>query len=151
MGKCLQLLTRKIYGGIIYNEVMFVCTPFELYNAKWIGMGDEAQHSIAPVMLKKFDINKRYERVTLYITALGLFDVSINGKRATDIYFAPGESNYAKRAYYEKIDITRLVNMGENEIRIVIGNGQYTNFLVNPTMERDGLLIEPHRYQKNDG
>ena len=33
----------------------------------------------------------------------------------------------------------------------MLGNGQYTNFMVNPVMEKDGELIEPHRYQKNDG
>ncbi|MBQ8003152.1 MAG: family 78 glycoside hydrolase catalytic domain [Clostridia bacterium] len=126
--------------------------PFELYNAKWIGEGDDCtEHNHAPVLMGRFNTDKKYEKVMLYITGLGLFEASVNGKKVADIYFAPGESNFAKRVYYEKLDITRLVNVGENEISILLGNGQYTNFKINPTMESNGQLIAPHRYQKNDG
>lgn len=125
---------------------------FEKYNAKWIGEGNECkEHNCAPLLMCNFNIEKKYENVTLYITGLGLFEASVNKKSVSDIYFAPGESNYGKRVYYEKIDITDKVCEGENSITILLGNGQYTNFTVNPTMEKDGELIEPHRYQKNDG
>ncbi len=125
---------------------------FEKYNAKWIGEGDECKaHNHAPVLMSGFNIEKKHESVTLYVTGLGLFEAYVNKKKVSDIYFSPGESNYGRRVYYEKIDITDMVNVGENEISILLGNGQYTNFKVNPTMEKDGELIEPHRYQKNDG
>lgn len=125
---------------------------FEKYSAKWIGEGDGAsEHNHAPILMQKFNINKKYGSVTLYVTGLGLFEAYINGKKVSDIYFAPGESNYGKRVYYEKFGITDMVNMGENEITIILGNGQYTNFKINPTMEKDGEFTEPHRYQKNDG
>ncbi len=126
--------------------------PFKKYNAQWIGCCDELnEHDYAPVLMQKFNIDKNTENVTLYVTGLGIFEAYINGKKVSDTYFAPGESHYGKRVYYEKYDISNRVTEGENEIRIILGNGQYTNFKINPTMEKDGQLIEPHRYQKNDG
>lgn len=124
--------------------------PFELYNAKWIGE-DSNNHNHAPMLMQRFNIAEKCENITLYITGLGLFEVFINGKKVSDVYFAPGESNYGRRVYYEKYHISNLVSMGENEICILLGSGQYANFKVNPTMEKDGELTEPHRYQKNDG
>lgn len=124
---------------------------FKKYNAKWIGLGEsEAGYNAAPLLRCGFYLDK-YERVTLYVTGLGLFEARVNGKKVSDIFFAPGESNYGKRVYYEKLDITHIVTAGENEICILLGDGQYTNFKINPTMEKDGELIEPNRYQKNDG
>ncbi len=122
----------------------------EKYGAKWIGEKSN-EHNSAPLLMKKFNIQKKYESITLYAACMGLFEVRLNGKMLDDIYFAPGESNYGKRVYYEKYDITPFVNEGENEITILLGNGQYTNFILNPTMEKEGELTQPHRYQKNDG
>lgn len=127
---------------------------FEKYNALWIGEGDDYnEHNHAPVLTSKFNIDfSLYDDVSLSITGLGLFEAYINGKKLYDkVYFLPGESNFGKRVYYISCDITDKVTQGENSIEIILGNGQYTNFKVNPTMEKDGELIAPHRYQKNDG
>ena len=123
---------------------------FEKHVAKWICETGE-NHSHAPVFMKKFNIEPNHGTLKLYVTGLGLFEVHLNGERLDDIFFSPGESNYGKRVYYEEYDITDNVHEGENEITITLGNGQYTNFTVYPTMEKDGEMIEPHRYQKNDG
>lgn len=128
--------------------------PFELYNAKWIGEGDGCkEHNHAPVLQREFNICfEDYDYVWLHVTGLGLFEAFVNGKKLYDnVYFLPGESNFGKRVYYISTRIDSLVTQGKNSIKIILGNGQYTNFLVNPTMEKDGVLIEPHRYQKNDG
>lgn len=125
---------------------------FEKYGAKWIGWGDEStEHNVAPLLACDFDIDKKYEKVTLYVTGLGLFEASINENKVSDTFFDPGESNFNARVYYVTYDITSMLHEGRNEIEIILGNGQYTNFIVNPTMEKDGELIFPHRYQKNDG
>lgn len=125
---------------------------FENYGAKWIGMGDDCnEHNRAPLLACDFNINKKYNNITLYVTGLGLFEASINQKKVGNTFFDPGESNFGKRVYYCTYDITDMVHDGKNEIGILLGNGQYTNFVVNPTMEKDGEPAEPHRYQKNDG
>ena len=126
--------------------------PFEKYDAKWIGEGDDCEkHNHATLLSSFFNIEKNYKSVKLYVTGLGIFKASVNDKNISDTYFEPGESNFGERVYYCVYDIADFIKRGENKICILIGNGQYTNFKVNPTMEKDGRLIEPHRYQKNDG
>ena len=127
---------------------------FDLHNTKWIGEGDECrEHNGAPLLTCEFDIDmSQYDYVWLHVTGLGLFEAFINGKKLYEnIYFLPGESNFGKRVYYISTRIDSMVKDGKNRIEIILGNGQYTNFKVNPTMEKDGQLLEPHRYQKNDG
>lgn len=106
----------------------------------------------ALMLAADFEVKKdRYAEITAYISGLGLFEASINGKKIADTYFDPGESHFGKRVYYVAYDITGQIKNGANAIGIVLGNGQYTNFKVCQTMEQDGELIDPHRYQKNDG
>ena len=122
--------------------------------AFWIGQGDDfdGDLSVAPLLATEFDIEKKVnDRIVMYVSGLGLFEAYINGEKISDAYFEPGESHYGKRVYYQTYDITDNVNAGRNAVGLILGNGQYTNFTVNPTMEKDGELIEPHRYQKNDG
>ncbi len=124
---------------------------FEEYGAEWIGWGDEyEEHNTAPYLAYNFQVKEK-KNVFLYISGLGIFEAYINGKKVADTFFEPGESNFGKRVYYSVYDITQLVNEGENSVGIILGNGQYVNYIVNPTMEKNGELIEPHRYQKHDG
>ena len=46
-----------------------------------------------------FQVDKPVKRATLYATALGIFDVHLNGHRVDDAYFNPGWTDYTKRAY----------------------------------------------------
>ncbi len=118
--------------------------------AKWIGEGENCAQSHGVILRKTFKIANE-NNIALYISGLGLFKAYINGHEISETFFDAGESNFAKTVYYVKYDITNKIKKGENTIDIVLGNGQYVNFVVNPTMEKNGELIEPHRYQKNDG
>ncbi len=127
---------------------------FERYNAKWIGEGeDSCEHNHAPLLKSEFNIDfSQYDYVWLHVTGLGLFEAYINGEKLyNNVHFLPGESNFHKRVYYISTQINGMVSNGKNSIEILLGNGQYTNFKINPTMEKDGQLVKPHRYQKNDG
>ncbi len=123
-------------------------------NAKWIGEGDRCtDNNYAPLLTSDFNIDfSQYDYVNLSITGLGLFKCFINGKEIYEsCYFLPGESHYGKRVYYISTQINHAVKDGQNSISILLGNGQYANYIVSPTMEKDGQPIPPHRYQKNDG
>ena len=48
----------------------------------------------------------------LYATALGIFDVHLNGQRVGDDYFNPGWTDYTKRVYYRAFDVTGQVRAG---------------------------------------
>src|ERR671928_58861 len=44
----------------------------------------------------------------LYMTAHGLYDVSLNGQRVGDAYFTPGYTSYQHRLQYQVYDVGEL-------------------------------------------
>ena len=122
----------------------------------WIGQGDgwKGDKSAAPQFVCDFSVRDK-EKITaarLYISGLGIFYGFLNGLELEDALFGPGECDASKSVYYVTYDITEILKEGENTLGVLLGNGQYCGFLENPVMaERDGTLISPHRYQKNDG
>jgi alpha-L-rhamnosidase len=61
----------------------------------------------------------------LYISALGLYEASINGKRVGDFVLAPGCFAYDKHVAYQTYDVTELLQPGENELTVILGDGWY--------------------------
>src|ERR1035437_10672596 len=61
---------------------------------------------------KEFAASKAIRRATIYGTALGIYELHLNGERVGDAYFAPGWSDYHQRAYYNTYDVTALVKPG---------------------------------------
>lgn len=65
----------------------------------------------------------------LYITALGVFEASINGKRTSDECMAPGWTSYRHRLSYRVHDVSQLLQPGENIIDVEVGEGWYAGQL----------------------
>lgn len=61
----------------------------------------------------------------LYLTACGLVEAHINGKKAGEQVFAPGLTSYEKRVHYQTIDVTALLRDGENTLDLSLGNGWF--------------------------
>ncbi|HEX8520637.1 MAG TPA: family 78 glycoside hydrolase catalytic domain [Tepidisphaeraceae bacterium] len=83
----------------------------------------------APYLRKTFTADKAVKRATLYATALGLYDIHINGKKAGDLELSPGWTDFHKRVYYNTIDVTDLVKQGKNTIATALGDGWYEGYL----------------------
>lgn len=123
---------------------------------RWIGQGDARKdnNSNAPLFTREFRIEDRncIAGARLYISGLGIYQASLNGGRISDTLFEPGESDTTKTVYYRTYDVLDGLKEGENVLGVILGNGQYTNFQINPVMALpDGTLLQEHRYQKNDG
>lgn len=128
----------------------------EDWKGYWIGQGDDYQgeKAEAPMLVRDFFIRTRNEitLARLYISGLGLFKAYINGWEVADTLFAPGESDASKTVYYVTYDVTEMIKEGQNTLGVILGNGQYVGFTVNPVMtDSDGKELPWHRYQKNDG
>jgi len=76
-----------------------------------------------------FVVDKPVRRATLYATALGTFDVHLNGRRVGDDDFNPGWTDYAKRVYYRAFDVTRQVRSGANALGAVLADGWYSGYV----------------------
>ncbi len=93
-----------------------------------ISAADTGTHWPTPRMLRKqFNINasQRIRRATLYATALGLYEVHLNGRRVGDHLLAPEWTNYHRRVQYDSLDVTAQLKPGANVLGAVIGNGWY--------------------------
>lgn len=125
------------------------------WKGSWIGQGDayEGNKSAAPMLVHDFQMSTdKIKNARLYISGLGLFKAFLNGVELSDTLFDPGESDAGKTVYYVTYDITSFLQEGRNALGVLLGNGQYTNYLVNPVMTLpDGQELPEHRYQKNDG
>ncbi len=80
----------------------------------------------APLFRKSFLVTKPIKQATLYIAALGMVDVFINGKKAGNEELGPPFTDYYKRIIYLTKDITSLLQNGENTIGAVLGNGYFS-------------------------
>jgi alpha-L-rhamnosidase len=78
---------------------------------------------------KEFKVTNPVKRATLYASALGLYEMHINGRRIGDDYFTPGWSDYNKRVYYNTYDVTGLVKQGDNAIAAILADGWYAGYL----------------------
>ena len=64
-------------------------------------------------------------RARLYVTACGLYEVKLNGKRVGDQIFAPGSTDYRKRIQYQTYDVSGLIRGGENVLTAELADGWY--------------------------
>ena len=64
-------------------------------------------------------------KARLYITACGLYEATINGKRVGDFVLAPGHTDYTKRIQLQTYDVTNLLCDGENVITVELADGWY--------------------------
>jgi alpha-L-rhamnosidase len=96
------------------------------WKAQWIEPGyTEDKEFAAPLLRKEFSSAKKIKSATAYITAHGLYEAQINGKRVGDAYLTPGWTSYNKRLQYQAYDVTNLLKDGANAIAVTLGDGWY--------------------------
>lgn len=65
-------------------------------------------------------------RAVLSVTALGLYEIWINGARVGDHVMAPGWTDYHTRVEYQTHDVTHLLRRGGNVLGAILGEGWYS-------------------------
>jgi len=83
----------------------------------------------AEYLRKEFTVSKPVVRAMLYATALGWFDVHLNGSRVSDEYFNPGWTDYFKRVYYRTYDVTAAIHEGGNAFGAILSDGWYSGYI----------------------
>ncbi|MCF7974610.1 MAG: glycoside hydrolase family 78 protein [Phycisphaerae bacterium] len=107
-------------------------TPGE-WQATWINDGkanpaadeDFYKFDPAPLFRKEFVLAKPMKQARLYITGLGYYEASLNGRRIGDHRLDPGWTKYTERVYYSTYDVTGQVRNGDNCLGVTLGNGWY--------------------------
>ncbi|MFP7493902.1 glycoside hydrolase family 78 protein [Terribacillus saccharophilus] len=107
------------------------------FQAKWISHDFPEEETACPIFTKEFQLTKEVEKVRVYATSLGVYEIKINGEKLGDTFFAPGWTNYNKRLQYQTYTADQLLD-GQNEIQITVGNGWYKGIL--------GFTCTPNHY-----
>ncbi|MDG9706654.1 family 78 glycoside hydrolase catalytic domain [Streptomyces sp. DH10] len=78
-----------------------------------------------PLLRKEFatESGKKVASARVYASALGLYELEINGKRVGDQVLAPGWTNYHKRIQSQTYDVTKLLDGGDNVLGASLAEG----------------------------
>ncbi|UKT64466.1 glycoside hydrolase family 78 protein [Pedobacter mucosus] len=95
------------------------------WTAKWITVQGKDSSLISPLFRKDVLLNKNIRSATAYISAKGLYEASINGKKLGNHYFAPGWTSYKNHIQYQVYDVSKSFNKGANAIGVSLGDGWY--------------------------
>lgn len=108
----------KIPDGRFSNAVF----KKDEFKKAWADVDTLSSRSI--IMRKEFSNGKRnITDAVVYVSGMGHYEMSINGKRVGDSEFAPLWSEYDKTVYYNVYDITGYLQKGDNAISVLLGNG----------------------------
>ncbi|HEU5457408.1 MAG TPA: family 78 glycoside hydrolase catalytic domain, partial [Terracidiphilus sp.] len=72
-----------------------------------------------------FIVDKPVVSARLYATALGAYEMFLNGRRVGNQVLAPGWTDYRERVYYQTYDVTGMLKKGGNALGALLAPGWY--------------------------
>ncbi|MBR4767355.1 MAG: family 78 glycoside hydrolase catalytic domain, partial [Lachnospiraceae bacterium] len=110
-----------------WSEAFFE-TGITSWSAEWIsGNYTVRKKERYPVdcFRKTFFVSGKVTKARLYITACGLYEAKLGGKKVGRFCLAPGLTDYRKRVQYQTYDVTDMVSEGSNELTVQLSDGWY--------------------------
>ena len=110
-----------------WSEAFFE-TGISSWNAKWITGNyavNKKERYPVDCFRKTFCVDSQVKSARLYITACGLYEARLGGKKVGDFVMAPGYTDYRKRVQYQTYDVTGMLKTGENELTVWLADGWY--------------------------
>jgi len=81
-------------------------------------------HRPEPLLRKEFSVSKQVKNARVYVSGLGYYVLSIDGKRVGDRVLDPGFTVYNKSALYATYDVTSAVRQhGPHALGVTLGRG----------------------------
>lgn len=90
-------------------------------HAQWITGSGEGE--ALPLFQKTLRLKSLPRHAVLEATALGVYDVTINGQRVGMHELKPGWTDYRKEVTFQTFDVTSLLRKGNNELRFQLSRG----------------------------
>ena len=91
----------------------------------------ERIHGVIPIdgsstlLRYEFAIAKPVRRAVVFVSGLGFYHLSINGRRADGHAHSPSKTDYRKQVLYDAFDVAAILVPGPNAIGLMLGNGWY--------------------------
>lgn len=86
---------------------------------------EQAEESEGNYIRKEFEVFGRVKRAYLFTTALGLYQLWMNGEKIGNEELSPGWTSYRKHLLYQTHDVTEVIREGKNVIGAHVGAGWY--------------------------
>ena len=140
MGKTLRPFTRYFWSvtvtdekgeifassGEDYFETGFLGKKWE---SKWItsypASGSDTLWSVQR-LFRKFTIPGKVRKARFYTTALGLYELRLDGKKVTEDIFTPGWTDYTARVQYQAYDVTTSLTEGDHNWGVFLASGWFS-------------------------
>lgn len=140
-GQPLQPFTKYYWKVTVWNNKDIQSKPSQIasfetglmssdnWQGKWIYDGQSIDYKPTFYFRKDIDLNKdkKVKSARTYITAAGLYELSVNGLKAGDRMLDPMYTRFDKRNLYSTLDITELLQAGNNTFGVILGNGWYNH------------------------
>lgn len=137
-GILLQPLTRYYVRVKVWvnGEESAFCKPVNfvtglLKSENWKGdfvsaeTEEDARNSKGTYLRKVFTVSKKIKNAYVTATALGLYNLYINGRKVGTDELTPGWTSYKKHLCYQTYEVTELLKEGGNAIGAIVGAGWY--------------------------
>ena len=139
------------YGNVARRSASFMTGRMSLpWDAIWISdtsYRPAKKSSPIPMIFKKeFSSYRTVKRAFITATAIGVYELRINGKRVGEEYFAPGFTSYRHNLQYQYYDVTDMLKSDNVIVATVAGGWAVGRFTYESksqiTASRQALLLE---------
>ncbi|GIP18694.1 alpha-L-rhamnosidase [Paenibacillus montaniterrae] len=128
------------------------------WQAKWITDGSydfpKKESPVPMTFRKQFNLKKTIRHAWVNVTALGVYELLLNGDKVGCDYFAPGFTSYDYQIQYQTYDVTAQLVANNEIVAVVAGGWAAGSFNYNRkskiSADRQALLCELH-VQYEDG
>ncbi|MBF4465008.1 family 78 glycoside hydrolase catalytic domain [Flavobacterium sp. LC2016-12] len=97
------------------------------WKGNWISDSHDKNYKPAPYFRKEITTAKTIKKARVYVTAGGLYEFYINGKKVGNRMLDPMFTRYDRRNLYASLDITAYLQQGKNAFGLLLGNGWYNH------------------------
>jgi alpha-L-rhamnosidase len=130
-------LAAGTYNGI-YADAIKANPGLSVSGGKYVlaGGGNGAfvvrnpSHNSMPMLRTTFKTGaKAIDGARLYVTARGIYEIFLNGRRVGDDYYNPGLTQYNVTHMYQTYDVTSLLEPGDNAMGAMLAEGWWSGLL----------------------
>ena len=86
-------------------------------------------HGAETQLRTEFTAAKPVKSARLFATAMGIYNLFLNGERVSEAWFTPGDSQYRETMGYHKYDVTGLIREGRNALAASLAGGWYSGYM----------------------
>ncbi len=142
------------YSGI-YADAVAASSGFSVAGGRYVLHGGSngvfvvrnPSRNSMPMLRTRFRAVKPVASARLYVTARGIYEVFLNGRRVGEDHYNPGLTQYNVTHLYQTYDVTALIRAGDNALGAMLGEGWWSGLLSfgtiwNHSGDRQSLLAK---------